>query len=177
MTFDKPGFAVRSVWQLGDIIKAPGAALADQGGIRFFTAADGSESLCFINNSYSAPAEIYCMSIERDQITGCVKNFTSTTDPAFSAPDYAFTITPGQDGFDYVVQEGTFIGQGTWGFDATTGKPNALNIPSKMDAGDEGADILEDSYVYGLGFSSIAMDPNDPSRPLLFMVSTSMHLI
>ena len=171
------GYALESVWDPKTIIQDPNITNIERHkGLRFLMAPDGSSFLCIVNRASREDSAIYCPSIERDAITGKVKSISNTTDPPVSAPPYLWSFTPGPDGFDYIntgkydLPETLEIAQAEWEFDSATGKPKNLNILNRMNI----ANVSREG-AYGLGFSNIAKDPNDPSRPLLFAVSVVVH--
>ena len=179
ITFNQTGYAFGSAWLLQDIIQDPNEPTVDYlGGLRFFTAADGSSYLCVVEDAEEG-GSVYCMDIERDATTGYVKSFATTTAPALDITNEAGQVgkvedqldigfSPGPGGFDYIsFFDDIKIGQATWSFDAASGKPNGLNIANSMDV----SSISYDG-IFGLEFSNIAKDPNDASRALLFGVST-----
>lgn len=180
-TFDQPGYAVGSFWELGNIIQdADDPNINYLGGVRFFTGADGSSFLCIVEDAEEEAAGVYCLDIQRDAITGHVTSISNTTGPSLdivengqvskNSPKLDLGFTQGPDDFDYVTFFDDTIAQATWEFDSDTGKPNKLNIIDRMDL----SGISYDG-AYGLEFSSIAKDPNDAGRPLLFAVSIACY--
>lgn len=180
ISFDQPGYAFGSGWELGNIVQDnDNADITQLGGLRFFTGANGSSFLCIVEHAEEEDARVYCMDIQRDAITGHVTSISNTTGSldieengqvsrTSSHLDLGFTLGP--DGFDYITfnNDGDnattkSIAQATWEFDFDTGKPNKLKVGNRFDL----SSISYDS-VYGLAFSSIAKDPNDAGRPLLF---------
>lgn len=178
-TFDQPGYAVGSFWELGNSIQDPNDANINYlGGLRFFTGADGSSFLCIVEDAEDEAAGVYCLDIQRDAITGHVTGISNgqsleivengQVSKTSSKLDLGFTQGP--DDFDYVTFYDYTIAQATWEFDPDTEKPNKLNIVNRMDL----SSISYDG-AYGLEFSSIAKDPNDAGRPLLFAVSIACY--
>jgi len=175
-TFVQPGYAVGSFWELGNIIQdTDDPNINYLGGLRFFTAADGSSFLCIVEDAEEGDAGVYCMDIQRDAITGCVTSISNTTGPSIVIVENGVNstisskldlVTQGPDDFDYVTFFDDTIAQATWEFDLETEKPNTLNIVNRMDL----SSISRDG-AFGLEFSSIAEDPNNAGRPLLFAVS------
>lgn len=181
ITFNQTGYAIGSAWELGNIIQDPNDPNINYlGGLRFLTGADGSSFLCIVEDAEDEAAGVYCLDIQRDAITGHVTGISNTTGPSLfivengqvsktsSLLDLGFTQGP--DDFDYVTFYDYTIAQATWDFDPVTEKPNQLNIVNRMDL----SSISYDG-AYGLEFSSIAKDPNDAGRPLLFAVSIACY--
>lgn len=77
-TFDQPGYAVGSFWELGNIIQDPNDPNINYlGGLRFLTGADGSSFLCIVEDAEEEAAGVYCLDIQRDAITGHVTGISN----------------------------------------------------------------------------------------------------